>query len=341
MPCILTALLMALASCSDPMSPSEELTGGRIYLTTISPPVLSESNMRGIVVTRDGAIVREFDSVVFEVRPRGGTMVYRRLRDMTRWASRIDGSSPQQLTCDSFLMFMQYPVLSPDGRLLAYTDIDTSTDTSPGSRTCNVVTERTDGNGRDILARNVSCEADVAFSPDGRHIAYIGVNRELYSISVTGGHPQPLGRIEYEFDSLWTLMGIKPEWSPDGSRVLVNTNRFGLAIFPFDGSMAGREPESFLLRQQPPGAWSPDGTRIATADGRAIVILDTNLVVVKRFKDVTEGAADMLQWSPDSRSLLFIDFGQAFLIGRASVLDVGTGTKHTLSENCVTAFWEQ
>lgn len=334
------AFIVMIAGCAEQsVAPNGAPSNGNIFLTQILDPLSQTPIVRGLVLTPEGTIVRQFDSIIFEVRPRGGIMVYRDIRDMARWASRTDGSSPHMLRKDSLLTLGQFAVLSPDGSLLAYVDRDDADSTTGSPRNGFLVVERTDGGGAQVIASGVASGSNVSFSHDGMRIAFLGNDHELHSVPVTGGQSKALGLLTYKYITVSSVDGVTPEWSPDGASIVVATYTFGLGLYPSDGSMAGREPDKAAFDNFYQAAWSPDGKLIATTHDRDVLLFDSNLKVVRMFDDVGTNAADMLQWSRDSRSLLFVEFDLSFT-GPVRIIDVATGTVRVLADRSFYAFWE-
>ena len=102
-----------------------------------------------------------------------------------------------------------------------------------------------------------------AWSPDGTRIAFGMARGALYTVHVRSGERSPLARLPGEdLPSIDEIL-----WSPDGAHIaVVNQLDEGgrLYVMDADGSNARALDDDF----DPLGvAWSPDGTRLAFAEG--------------------------------------------------------------------------
>jgi Tol biopolymer transport system component len=189
------------------------------------------------------------------------------------WTVGIRGGQPKQLThfTDPDTRF---PCWCPDGRRVAFVARDTDRKTTdsaekPGSLVFQVYTVSTDGTG----LRKITSEAHrvdwsaVAWSPDGRSIAYFTRDKTLSLIPAEGGD----------------------------SRVVADLRRIDSLAVPGLGGLAFSEM-----------AWSPDGKELAFSfDGRlwkvgvgggAVTEVRTGLMGVR---------AIYLDWSPDGKTIAF------------------------------------
>ena len=141
-------------------------------------------------------------------------------------------------------------------------------------------------------ARRLATGGDVAASPEGARIAFdadVGGSTHVFVQSTAGSGLRDLGR------------GLGPQWSPDGTRLLVYRYESGtskrFAIVPLAGTTR------LELGVASEASWSPDGTRIALAAGQLTVVAAGSGAVVRRLGDGANPA-----WSPDGSRLAFSRF---------------------------------
>ena len=189
------------------------------------------------------------------------------------WTVGIEGGQPKQLThfTDPDTRF---PCWSPDGRRVAFIARDTDRKTTdstgkPGSLVYQVYVVSTDGTGLKRItseAHRVDWSA-VAWSPDGRSIAFFTRDKTLNLIPAEGGDPRVVADLR-RIDSLAVtgLGGLafsEVAWSPNGKEL----------AFSFDGRL-----------------WK------VGAGGGTVTEVRTGLTGVR---------AIYLDWSPDGRTIAF------------------------------------
>ena len=167
-----------------------------------------------------------------------------------------DGSAVTQLT--DHPANDTTPAWSPDGRKIAFT--------STRGGTTDIYVMNADGSDVTRLTNHPSGSWWPAWSPDGQKIAFTGGNEDdIYIINVDGSD---LTRITNS-----PARDLFPAWAPGSQiaflRVALDDQSgfydFTIHVMDADGSNLTRLGEGGF-----PLAWSPDGSRIAFAEGRVV-----------------------------------------------------------------------
>jgi dipeptidyl aminopeptidase/acylaminoacyl peptidase len=116
-------------------------------------------------------------------------------------------------------------VWSPDGRRIAFASRPDRCLTGPPpcySSESDIYVMNADGSGKRKLTHNRRINAEPAWSPDGRKIAFASTqnrNRDIYVMNADGS-----GRRNLTRDPAWDS---RPSWSPDGRKITFVSNRDG------------------------------------------------------------------------------------------------------------------
>jgi Tol biopolymer transport system component/DNA-binding SARP family transcriptional activator len=167
------------------------------------------------------------------------------------------------------------------------------------------------------LTAEPGLEVHPSLSPDGKFLAFAAGptgRLRVYVRQLTGGRSIPVAD-DLGGDQHW------PRWSPDGTRLSLETNRSIYVVPALGGApkllvAAASGPvlngEGALSEEGPSYlAWSPDGRRIAYAMGPDIDVRAATGGAVTRL--ATMGQPHSFAWSPDGSRLAFVVGNAAFV----------------------------
>lgn len=197
-----------------------------------------------------------------------------------------------------------HAALSPDGSRIAYiSNIEGVLAGRPINFEIYVAERGVPAAAR--LTTNDAFDADIAWSPDSRRIAfksYRDGNDEVYVMNADGSDQRNLTNSPASDGS--------PSWSPDGSTIVFDSNRDGGArrmyLMDADGSNVrafANDPGPGSLAQ-----WSPDGSQIAFISDRdgniEIYLMRADGSDVRRLTNDPR-VNGYPRWRPDSRAIAY------------------------------------
>lgn len=149
---------------------------------------------------------------------------------------------------------------------------------------------------------------DVAFSRDGKWVAYINVrNTTLWTSRADGSE-----RIQLTYPPDRAAL---PRWSPDGKQIAYMGSQVGKPWKGFVISAQGGTPEELMPGKttESDPAWSPDGSRMVFSSGLPDVSHDSDIKIMDlatRQISAIPGSHGMFspRWSPDGRHLAALNF---------------------------------
>ena len=198
------------------------------------------------------------------------------------------------------------PVISPDGRLIAYS-------AGPYFQSHIFVRQLSGGPAIDLTATLPGRHTRPRWAPGGDELLFVtndGATRRVSRVSTLGGSPRSL--VELQNDEAIA----SADWSPDGTRVAYDV---GNTIYV---STAGGTPSQVYQGTDPHSvSWSPDGRHIALVEGRNLLwhgatgyanTAPSSILVIPADGGTPDTVAPFGStnlspaWSPDSRGLFFI-----------------------------------
>ena len=208
-----------------------------------------------------------------------------------------------------------WPAWSPDGSKLAFQtnrNFIPAHDTVPPHPEWDIYVINVDGSGETQLTTDTTNEAQPAWSPDGKRIAFVtdrDGNNEIYLMNGTGGNLR----------RLTTAAGTdeQPAWSPDGAKIAFVSNRSGnLNIWVMDSTGANPVNLTNDASVDLGPAWSPDGSKIAFHSNRpgnfAIYVMNADGSGVTQITNARL-PSELASWSPDSKRIVFDSDGELWI----------------------------
>lgn len=215
------------------------------------------------------------------------------------------------------------PKWSRDGRLIAYLEFACDDPGGRGDPICaDLWLVRPDGAGhRRLVKANVDTTQDIdrryAWSPDGRRLVYAAfATNALLIVNASTGATRVLRGTR-------RVGAGQPDWSPDGRLIAFLRQKapFGgseIYVVAPDGS--GLRPLVRTRSDLQTPTWSPDGRSIAyfrlvddTPGQERWAVVAADADGGRRRRLGVTSTWDSLDWSPDSKGVLWTDFDDIFV----------------------------
>ena len=206
-----------------------------------------------------------------------------------------DGLRLRQLTHFHHAIQIEFPSVSPDGRLIVFSA------GTPDTR--HLYLMNADGTDRHRVTDDPGLEMAPSFSPDGTRIAYAG-DAGLFTIALDG-----TDRVQ-----ITSGPDFKPQYTPDGSKIVFESTRGGLisAIWSMDADGSNLERLTPGRLRAGGADISPDGQHIVFFNNEnyprptALFTMDINAFHITRLTRSVYGHNDVWPaYSPDGSQIVF------------------------------------
>ena len=235
---------------------------------------------------------------LFQSGTRNGVDLFA-LADSTGWLNRVK-QGPVQLTTGPLLFFA--PIVSDDNKRLF----------APATQMRGELVRYDPASKQFLPFMQEVSASDVAFSQDGKSIAYVNISDgNLWRSALDGSN-----RVQLTYSKKTVALS---SWSPDGTQIAYVAAEVGKPWKIFVVPAQGGEPQELLPEnagEVDPG-WSPDGSQIVFGRQAISSDIDIQIANVKTQEiSAVPGSKGLFspRWSPDGRYLLAIAYGSTKLM---------------------------
>ncbi len=188
-----------------------------------------------------------------------------------------------------------------------------------------------DGAGLKQITSNGTINVSPAWSPDGKHLAFISYRQGNPHLYIYNGEDGSLLDSTPEGSELC----VAPDWSPDGRSIAFSSSNQGDSdIYILDVARKGSRRITFSRGSDTSPAWSPSGREIAFTSDRSgspqVYVMDAQGANLRRLTG-NGSYNDSSAWSPSGDRIAYV----SRIEGRFDILlhDIASGAVSRLTQN--------
>ena len=207
------------------------------------------------------------------------------------WTLPVNGGKPRKLTESPDQCTDMFPCWSPDGSAAAFIRARVSKNYAEGFQGTNIyIVDSTDGEPKPLTTESDRVSfSPIAWSPDGKMLAYYSLESSINIIALDGGDPRIVGQVKAN------NVNTEMAWSPDSKRIAFNTwlppiDETGIKVVSLeDGNILDIKTDlvgTSLYHLD----WSPDGKKLVfggyKGGGREFWLMEDFLPLLKRERNI-------------------------------------------------------
>lgn len=202
------------------------------------------------------------------------------------WTLPVEGGKPRKLTESPEEHSDMFPCWSPDGSAVAFVRARLSKNYAEGFGETNIyIVKKAGGEPKPITMESDRVNySPIAWSPDGKMLAYYSLESSINIIPAGGGKPRVIGQVQSN------NVNTELAWSPDSKRIAFNTwlpavDESGIKVMSLEDRNVVDIKTDLVATSIYHLDWSPDGKKLVfggyKGGGRELWLMEDFLPLVK------------------------------------------------------------